>query len=266
MLPRLIAIDLDGTLLDPMGELTERSAAALRAADEAGIIVVFATGRPPQVLHPLAPQIGDSVRYGVMANGTMICTLPDGMPLKFVGYSTSIAIAAVQRLRAHDPGFGFALATDRGFTNEPGFFERMPIHRGDAAVPDALVGHEDSDQTIKLLVFHHDHSAVELMTLIPEVLGPGLGVTHMGAEAVELGPPGLDKGAGLQWLCEHLEIDRTEVLVFGDEINDLSMFAFAGHAVAVANAADAVLQAADEIGPSNADDGVAIVIERLLAR
>jgi Cof subfamily protein (haloacid dehalogenase superfamily) len=265
VLPRLIATDLDGTLLDANGDLSERSAAALRAAAAAGITVVIASGRPPQVVQLLREQLGASVSYGVLANGTIICTLPDATILKFVGFPTSLAVDAVRRLRDHDPGYGFALATDRGMTHEPGFLERMPVHHAAPVSDDVLTGHDGSEQTMKLLVFHHERGAVELLDTIPAVLGGDLAVTHMGAEAVEVGPVGLDKGAGLAWLCDHLDIDAADVLVFGDEINDLSMFAFAGRAVAVANASEPVLLAADEIAPANTADGVAVVIERLLA-
>ncbi|MCB0956900.1 MAG: HAD hydrolase family protein, partial [Ilumatobacter sp.] len=67
-LPRLIATDLDGTLLDPMGGLSPRTAAALQAAADAGIIVVFATGRPPTVAVAEVTAAGHGVHYGVMAN------------------------------------------------------------------------------------------------------------------------------------------------------------------------------------------------------
>jgi hydroxymethylpyrimidine pyrophosphatase-like HAD family hydrolase len=97
------------------------------------------------------------------------------------------------------------------------------------------------------------------------VLGPSLTINHMGAEAVEIAPAGADKGIGLAWLCRHLGIDHDDVWVFGDEINDLPMFAVAGHRVAVANAHPTVRDSADEVTASNADDGVAVVIERLLA-
>jgi Cof subfamily protein (haloacid dehalogenase superfamily) len=268
MLPRLIAIDLDGTLLDGHGELSDRSVAALHAAAAAGITMVFASGRPPQVIQALAPRIGTSVAYGVLANGTMICTLPGGEPLHTVRFPTTIAIEAVRRLRAHDARFGFALASDRGLTHEAGFFERMPVHGGRATPTtsdDVLAGHEDSVETIKLLAFHHDLGAADLLDTIPPLLGEGLSVTHMGADAVEIGPAGADKGTGLRWLCDHLGIDPVDTLVFGDELNDLAMFAVAGRAVAVANASPPVLAAAHEVAPSNADDGVAVVIERLLA-
>jgi hydroxymethylpyrimidine pyrophosphatase-like HAD family hydrolase len=87
----------------------------------------------------------------------------------------------------------------------------------------------------------------------------------MGAEAVEVGPVGADKGNGLRWLCTHLDIDLAGVVVFGDEVNDLAMFAAAGTSVAVANAHPTVLDACDVVTSSNADDGVAAFIEELLA-
>ena len=265
MLPRLIATDLDGTLLDAHGNVSARNAEALRAAASAGITVVFASGRPPHIVGDLCAAVGPAVTHGVLANGTLVCTLPAGELLTMVGFPTSVAIDAIQRLRASDPRYGFALATDRGFAAEHGFFERMPAHPKDPPVDDVLAHHDGSVETVKLLVFHHTKGATELLAAIPAVLGDELGVTHMGAEAVELGPPGLDKGAGLSWLCDYLGIDPADIVVFGDEINDLSMFAMAGYAVAVESGAADVLAVADEIAPRNTADGVAVVIERLLA-
>ncbi len=265
MLPRLIATDLDGTLLDAHGNVSARNAAALRAAAEAGITVVFASGRPPHIVGELCAAVHPAVTYGVLANGTLVCTLPAGELLTMVGFPTEVAVDAIQRLRASDPRYGFALATDRGFAAEHGFFERMPAHPKDPPVDDVLAHHDGSVDTVKLLVFHHTKGAMDLLRDIPLVLGDELGATHMGAEAVELGPPGLDKGAGVQWLCDHLGVDPADIVVFGDEINDLSMFAMAGYAVAMENGAAEVLAAADEIAPRNVDDGVAVVIERILA-
>lgn len=265
MLPRLIATDLDGTLLNSRGEVSPRTIAALRAAHEAGVIVVFATGRPPMVAAREVAAVGPAVRYGVMANGSMICTLPDGPTLFTIGFPSALAVEAIRRLRAHDPRFGFALATDRGFTEEVGFAERMPVQHRNETVDDVLNGHDGAIEAIKLLAFHHRHSALELLDIIPPIVGADLVVSHMGTEAVELGPVGADKGAGLRWLCAHLEIDAADVMVFGDEINDLAMFEFAGHSVAVANAAPSVRAAASEVTASNEDDGVAEVIEFLLA-
>jgi Cof subfamily protein (haloacid dehalogenase superfamily) len=265
VLPRIIATDLDGTLLNSRGEVSYRTIAALRAAHEAGVIVVFATGRPPMVAFREVMAVGPAVRYGVMANGSMICSLPDGEPLFTIGFPSALAFDAIGRLRNHDPLFGFALATDRGFTEEVGFAERMPVHHRNATVDDVLSGHDGATEAIKLLAFHHRHTALELLDIIPPIVGADLVVSHMGTEAVELGPAGADKGAGLRWLCTYLAIDAADVLVFGDEVNDLAMFEFAGRSVAVANASPSVRAAATEVTESNDDDGVAIVIESLLA-
>lgn len=262
----MIATDLDGTLLDPTGVLTARSAAALQAAAAAGIVVVFATGRPPIVAGNEVAAAGTGVHYGVMANGTIVCSLPSQEVLYSVTFATEVARRAVHRLRAHDSDFGFALASDRGFTAEPGFHERMPVvHAPAPTVPDALVGHETSEHTLKLLAFHHRWDSLELLDTVPDLLGDELTVSHMGAEAVEIAPAGADKGTGLRWLCDHLGIAPHDVMVFGDEVNDLPMFAVAGQRIAVENARPMVRDAADLVTASNAQNGVALVIEQLLA-
>lgn len=261
----MIATDLDGTLLDPRGRMSERNANALRAAHDAGIIVAFASGRPPFVAADQVRQVGAAVRYGVMANGSIVCSFPDATVLRAIDFPAAAAIEAVRALRAADSHYGFALATDRGFTHEAGFSERMPVARMEPPVVDALEGHDDAVGAFKLLVFHHHHTSHSLLERIPSVIGPHLAVGHMGADAVEIGPAGADKGNGLRWLCGHLGIDLADVLVFGDEVNDLAMFEVAGTRVAVANAHPALLEASDAVTSSNADDGVAVFIEELLA-
>jgi Cof subfamily protein (haloacid dehalogenase superfamily) len=263
-LPRLIATDLDGTLLDSTGMLRTRTGDALRAAADAGIIVVFASGRPPFVAQDAIDRTARAVSYGVMANGSMTCTLPDATMLHRITFDAATAFDAIRVLRAADSRFGFALATDRGFSNEAGFDERMPVHQGIPAVADVIEAHVGATEAFKLLVFHHVLTAHELTEQIPAILGRHLAVSHMGAEAVEVGPAGADKGVGLRWLCQHIDVDPAETLVFGDEVNDLPMFAVAGTAVAMANGHAAVRAAATTVTSSNDDDGVAVYIEQLL--
>ncbi|HAP75757.1 MAG TPA: hypothetical protein DCR14_06705 [Acidimicrobiaceae bacterium] len=228
---------------------------------------MFATGRPPMVAVHEVAAAGRGVHYGVMANGTLICTLPDGDVLHSITFSADLAADTVRAMRAHDPRFGFALATDRGFTSEPGFHERMPVQYspGNESQADALVGHDGATVTIKLLAFHPELTAHDLLEQLPAVIGPGMTANHMGADAVELAPAGADKGVGLAWLCTHLGIDPADVLVFGDEVNDLPMFQLAGRRIAVENAHPLVKQAADEVTGPNSEEGVAAAIERLLA-
>ena len=247
---RLIACDLDGTLLDPSAQLSARSVAALRAAAAAGVHVVLASGRPPFMLQPVLSHVGESVTYGVLANGSVVCTLPDGTPMREVHFDLAQATGVIRQLRAADDGYGFAFATDAGFAHEDGF------------ALDAAVG---ATRAVKLMVFHRDHRVHTLLDLVPSIVGPELQVSHLGADCVEVGPAGVDKATGLAWLCEHLGIDAADVVVFGDEYNDHGMLQWAGHGVAMANADSVTKALADEVTLSNADDGVAVVIERLLA-
>lgn len=261
---RLIACDLDGTLLDPSGSITDRSVAALCAARAAGVLVVIASGRPPFMAAPIIERLGDVVTHGVMANGSVICTFPDGSTLRSIKFDIARAVEIVHHLRAVDPDFGFALATDAGFAHEAGFAERMPTASPGPSSPDALSAAVGATVAGKLMVFHRTQSAHSLLDTLPPMVGDDLGVTHMGADCVEIGPTGVDKAAGLAWLCEHLAIDAGDVVAFGDEYNDHEMLHWAGHGVAMGNAAPLTRSFADEVALTNGEDGLAVVVERLL--
>jgi Cof subfamily protein (haloacid dehalogenase superfamily) len=259
--PRLIAIDLDGTLLDATGRISGRSVQALRAAGSSGRIVVIATGRPPFMVDDVVASVGATITHVVAANGAIITSAHDGSILRQVMIDAPLARTTVTVLRQWVPGIGFALATDMGFAHEPGFAERMPAVVPTAATTDVLT--LGGTEVRKLMAFHPDIAADDLAQHVAARLPENIEARHMGADAIEVGPAGVDKASGLSWLCDQLGVDRTDVLAFGDESNDISMLTWAGHGVAMANATDAVKAVADEIAPSNIDHGVAHVLERL---
>jgi Cof subfamily protein (haloacid dehalogenase superfamily) len=263
---RLLATDLDGTLLGPGGTLSRRNVAALQAAKDAGWYVVLATGRPPFMVADLLPQLGGAATHGVMANGSVVATLPDMDVLHSVRFEIDLAVHVVEVLRGVDSDYHFALATDTGFAHEPGFDERMPAPTPTPPAADVLTAAADATEAIKLMVFHDRYGAHELLGLLPTMLGTHINVTHMGADCVEVGPAGIDKATALTFLCEHLGVDRTEVVAFGDEFNDHEMLLWAGHGVAMANAHQATRDLADEVTLANVDDGVAVIIERMLSK
>ncbi len=262
---RLLATDLDGTLLGRDGQVSVRSVRALQAARDAGWYVVLATGRPPFMVDLLMPQLGRAVTHGVMANGSVVATLPDQRVLHSIRFELALANSVVARLRTIDTGYGFALATDTGFAHEPGFAQRMPAPTPTPPTTDVLEAAAGATEAIKLLVFHDRYGAHELLGLLPTILGHEVSVTHMGADCVEVGVAGIDKATGLALLCTHLGVDAADVVAFGDEFNDHEMLQWAGHSVAMSNAHQATRDLADEVTLSNLDDGVAVVVERLLA-
>lgn len=259
---RLIALDLDGTLLAPTGRLTERTANAVRATAAAGHHVVIATGRPPHLVDDIAGQLGDAVGHIVGVNGSMVCTFPDSTLLRLIGFDIADAHGVVTTLRSIDPAFGFSIATDQGFAHEPGFAARLPTTMETDPVDDVLgLG---GSEVYKLFVFHPHRPVHDLIAELPATLPTHLAVTHMGADVAEIGPSAIDKRAGLAWLCGELGVDQADVIAFGDEWNDITMIEWAGHGVAMNNADSHVKAVADEIAPSNAADGVAIVLEAML--
>ncbi len=261
---RLLATDLDGTLLGRDGQVSDRNADALQAARDAGWYVVLATGRPPFMVDMLMPQLGHAVTHGVMANGSVVATLPDQHVLRSVRFEIGLATGVVERLRTIDARYRFALATDAGFAHEAGFAERMPAPTPTSPTLDVLEAAKGAAEAVKLMVFHDSYGAHDLLALLPTILGHDVSVTHMGADCVEVGVAGIDKATGLAFLCGQLGVDAADVVAFGDEFNDHEMLQWAGHAVAMANAHPATKDLADEVTLSNLDDGVAVVIERLL--
>ena len=279
----LIAIDLDGTLLGAFGELSERNTAALTDASAAGWTVVLATGRPPHLTTHLAPQLAGVVSHVVGANGSIVATFPaspDGEPelLHLASFDFDLADRMVRDLRAADAGYRFAIATDHGFAHEDGFADRMPAAVAGPPVDDVLtIG---GTEAFKLLVFHDQHDVHEVSRRIPPVVRATIeaveragaqsvgefAVSHMGADAAEIGPAATDKGAGLRWLCDHLGVPAADVVAFGDELNDLTMLEWAGTSYAMENAAHDVKAVADHVAPHHVDDGVAQVVEELIRR
>ena len=176
-----------------------------------------------------------------------------------------MATDVVVRLRSLDLAYGFALATDVGFAHEDGFAERMPAMQPVPASADVLAAAEGASEAIKLMVFHRHHTAHQLLDVLPPLLGDDLSVTHMGADCVEVGPAGIDKGTGLAWLCAHLGVAAGDVIAFGDEFNDHEMLRWSGFGIAVANGHPLTRELADEVTMANVDDGVAVALERILA-
>lgn len=261
--PKLIALDLDGTLLGPDGSVSDRNVAALQATADAGHHVVIATGRPLHLVTDLGHRLGTAVSHVVGANGSMIGTFPDCALIRMMGFDYDQARQVVLTLRANVPGTGFALATDAGYEHEVGFAARLPIGANTPAVPDVL--QLGGTEAYKLFAFNDAMSVAELLAAVPGHLPAGLTAGHMGADAIEIGPDSIDKCSGLRWMCSELGVEAADVIAFGDEWNDLTMLAWAGRGIAMGNADAKVKGIADEVAPANTADGVAVVLEQFLA-
>jgi Cof subfamily protein (haloacid dehalogenase superfamily) len=259
---RLVASDLDGTLLLPDETVSQRTRAALAAARDAGITVVLVSGRPPRSLGPIAGRIGVG-GIAICANGAVIWDLDTGTMVDSAPLVGELATRLVHGLREAIPGALFAVELEGSFGREAGWSDGLVAAPPDMLEADAL--ELITGPVTKLLVRHPTMEFAEVTERARRVVGEDAMVTWAGLRLVEISAAGVTKASALERLCRRLGIAADEVVAVGDMPNDLAMLAWAGTAVAVANADRSVLEAADEVTASNTDDGVALLLERLVA-
>ena len=260
---RLVASDLDGTLLRPDETVSDRTRAALGSARAAGITVVLVSGRPPRSLGPIAERIGVG-GIAICANGAVVWDLDSGTMVDHTPLAADLATRLVRDLRQAIPGALFAVELERGFGHEAGWSDgRVLISSPEALEADAL--ELITGPVTKLLVRHPTMAFAEIAERARDAVGEHAVVTWAGLRVVEISAAGVTKASALERLCRRLGIAASEVVAVGDMPNDLAMLDWAGTGVAVANAAREVLDAADEVTAANTEDGVALVLERILA-
>ncbi|GFH38693.1 HAD family hydrolase [Streptomyces pacificus] len=266
---RLIATDLDGTLLHDDKSVSGRTVAALAAAEEAGIEVFFVTGRPARWMDVVSAHVHGH-GLAICANGAAVVDLHSGGRLLEVRpLQRSTALDVVQRLRDAAPGTSFAVETTTGIHCEPGY---PPFHLdpgATVALAEKLL-HEDgpgsSAPVLKLLAQHDELTPDGFLTVARTAAGELAAITRSSPTALlEVSGPGVSKASTLALCCAERGISSDEVVAFGDMPNDVEMLTWAGTSFAMGNAHPDVVAAASGRTLANNDDGVAVVIERILA-
>lgn len=263
---RAIATDLDGTLVRSDKSISERTRAAVRAAEDAGLLVVIATGRPPRWIAPVVEALGDRGLV-VCANGASVydparhelVARTDLAPEVVLGLVDDLQAAFPEVVLGVEQGFEFAIDTS---------IDRIVVGF-DPALHDLQVGPIRSflDQPVTKLIARFPRPAPDgIAGSVQQVVGARALVTHSIDESfLELSHPDAHKAATVERLLVAHGVAPAEVVAFGDMPNDLELIRWAGLGVAVANAHPLLREAADEVTASNDDDGVAQVIERILA-
>jgi Cof subfamily protein (haloacid dehalogenase superfamily) len=257
---RLVATDLDGTLLHSDGTVTARTRAALTAVEDRGVTVVFVTGRPTRWMDALWEHVGPH-GLAVCSNGGIVYDVAARAVRSARPIPVEVGLQVAGLLREGIPGTAFALERTTGFAKEPGFMERHPLPPDVEVAPLAEIF---DHRTVKLLARHEDRDPERFWTEAEALVGHLVTTTWSSAGAlVEISAADVTKASTLALLCDELGVAPEEVVAFGDMPNDLAMLAWAGTSYAMGNAHASVLDLADRVAPANDDDGVARVLEDL---
>jgi Cof subfamily protein (haloacid dehalogenase superfamily) len=261
--PRIVATDLDGTLLDSTGSVTPRTRRALRRARDAGAEIVFVTARPPRGVDPIAEAAGVG-GTAICSNGAIVYDL-DSRAFGTTYALTPDAVAElIETLAEALPGVAFAAETGRRVLVEPGYTKRLVQDLAYTFEIEAVC--EAGEPIVKLLAWSSEHAVDEMFTAAVAAVEGLAEVTHSGGTGLlEISAPGVTKAGTLAGLCEERGIEPAEVVAFGDMPNDLAVLTYAGAGYAMANAHHLVKAAVERRTLSNDDHGVAAVLERLYA-
>jgi Cof subfamily protein (haloacid dehalogenase superfamily) len=264
-LARLIATDLDGTLLrSDHVTVSARTRAALGAAREAGITIVLVSARGPVGVAAVAEDAGCD-GLAICSNGALILDLASHEVVRHRPLSSAVATQVIHALRARLPDVCFATETEGELALERAFegaWDWRPPPGTRYADALELV----AAPVTKLFARDVSCSLAGLAEAARDVASENASVSVSGEWAIEIAAAGVNKAAALEELALELEVDAADVVAFGDYPNDLAMLAWAGTSIAPANAHPDVLARVDEVTASNDDDGVALAIERLLSR
>jgi hydroxymethylpyrimidine pyrophosphatase-like HAD family hydrolase len=261
--PRLVATDLDGTLLRSDGTIAPRTRDALAAARARGATIVACTARPARWMADLAIA-GGLDGPAVCANGAVVWDLDDLALIDSFPIGPAAALEVVHRLRPLVPGGAWAVEGVDSFGREPAYFTRWPV-------PDnSIVDHVETllaVPPVKLLLRVAPPGSPAVATAAREAVADLVELTwsEPSAEVMEMSALGVSKGSSLAGLCGRWGIDAAEVVAFGDMPNDLPMLRWAGRGIAMGNAPPEVAHVAGEVTLSNDEHGVAVVLEELLA-
>ncbi len=264
--PKLIASDVDGTLLDPLAELTDRTARVIGRVIASGTPFVLVSGRPPRWITPIAELAGLDDGYAVCSNGAVIYDLGTDRVITVHGLDPMVLHDVTHAIERVLPGI--RVAAERAsttaldippFTSELGYRNPWGDEERSMAPRAEVLGHPAT----KLLVRHPELTSAEMANAAREVLDHEVDITFSTNHGlIELSAGGVTKAFGLAEVCRRLGVDVGGVVAFGDMPNDVAMLRSAGHGVAMANAHQDAIDAADEIAAPNSEDGVAQILER----
>jgi Cof subfamily protein (haloacid dehalogenase superfamily) len=264
---RLVASDIDGTILGHDGRISDRTVRAFHACRSAGVELVFVTGRPPRWLHPLEEQLGHTGTV-ICSNGAVVWDLEEDKVVSAQTMAMDDIFEIRRIIKKLRPTALFAAETLTGFHLEPGFIENGSSELLSEFTPAPLASTLTAeDAVVKFLAIVREGTADEFLAQVGPAVGNLASVTHSAPTVamLELAVPGINKAVTLAEYAASLGIDAADVVAFGDMPNDIEMLRWAGQGYAMASGHPEAIRAAGQQAPHFDDDGVAQILEERLA-
>ena len=268
---KLVAIDIDGTLVNEQKILTKKVRDAIRQAMAKGVKIVLSTGRPIEGIKPYLKELGFSEEedYVISQNGAAI-TRTDTMEIIAQETHPFSDLKDLYQL-------GKAFPTDTLMLNETHFYMVLPHGVEPSVDPDVLDEGETLNMDVE--VIHIDHlneesdilkvtyfgevgEVDEVMAVIPDEFYERFYIVRNEPYLIDVMVKGVNKGMALRKLAKHLDLALEEVMAIGDGENDYEMLEAAGLGIAMANGTDRLKSIASDITLSNEEDGVAYAFEK----
>ena len=262
--PRLIASDMDGTLLRHDESISSTTVAELERWRGAGVPLVLATGRPPRWMHRIREVLGHGT--AVCCNGAVLLDLETLTVLDEHLVQPDVLRAVTAELRRRQPDTWFAVEYGDQFRHEPIYRPRWDVDA--PGVAEATLEEMVVQPVAKLLARHERLPRNEFVALVEQVVGDLATVTNSSSDALaEISAAGVTKATGLATVAERHGVGPQDVVVFGDMPNDIAAFEWVreggGRAVAMAHAHRDLLAVATDVTGTNEDDGVATFLAAL---
>jgi Cof subfamily protein (haloacid dehalogenase superfamily) len=254
---RLVATDLDGTLLHSDGTVTAYTREVLEELDRRGVHVVFVTGRPIRWMDSLWDAVGGH-GLAICSNGGIVYDVASHSVRNALTIDPDTCIEVGRLLRKSVPGTSFALEKTGGFGVEEAFLSRHDVVHG---IPTGPLEQIVDGTVVKLLAQHDELAPEPFWRTVEEAVGHLVTTTWSSTFAmVEMSARGVTKASTLERLATELGVESYQVVAFGDMPNDIEMLTWAGSSYAMANAHGSVLGVAAHRAPGNDEDGVAVTL------
>lgn len=239
---KLLALDMDGTLLNDDHQVSEETGKWIRRAIKEGFHVCLSTGRAAMHALPYAVELGLETPM-VTVNGSEVWKAPHELHFRAL---MDVELIRKMHALAEEYGVWFWAYTTERLYNRDHWAENL-----------------EEQEWLKFGYNTKDHDVLHNILMRLQDMG-GLQITNSSPDNLEINPGGISKASGIQQVCELLGITMEQVIAVGDSLNDIAMIEAAGLGVAMGNAQDAVKELADITVASNNEDGIVQVIRKYM--